>query len=56
MYNGADEAPPRQSFEVFEDLSARVAAQLVLLKDIVNREAPEFVKMIESLAQSAGVR
>ena len=56
VVSSADAAPTRQSSEVFEDLSARVAAQLAQLKDVVNREAPEFVKMSESLAPSAGVR
>ena len=47
----ADEAPPRQAYDVFEDLSSRAAAQLAQLKELERRNIPELMKAIDALAQ-----
>lgn len=46
VVQSADEAPPRQAHDVFEDLSARVAAQLSALKALEDRAVPDLLKMV----------
>ena len=46
VVQSADEAPPRQAYEVFEDLSGRVAAQLSALKALEDHAVPDLLKMV----------
>ena len=45
----ADSAPTRQSYEVFEDLSARTEAQLQRLKEAIDTDLAEFANMLHEL-------
>jgi hypothetical protein len=45
VVQSADEVPTRQSYEVFDSLSARVAIELTQLKEVTSREVPNFLKM-----------
>ena len=46
VVQSSDEAPPRQAYDVFEDLAGRADAQLTELKNLKEREISEFMKMV----------
>ena len=50
VVQSADEAPTRQSYDVFNSLSERVAAQLTPLKDVLDRDIAAFLKLSGSAA------
>ncbi len=52
VVSSADEAPTRQAYDVFEDLSARADAQVKQLKDVITRQVPEVLKMSGSVDAS----
>jgi photosystem II stability/assembly factor-like uncharacterized protein len=47
VVQSADEAPTRQTYEVFDSLSERVATQLTQLKEVLRRDVPDFLKMAD---------
>ncbi len=51
VVQSADEAPVRQAYDVFEDLSAQVAAQLNALKALEDRAVPDLLKMVNRLCK-----
>jgi len=45
----ADFAPPKQTYEVFEEFGARLEPQLDLLQEIVDKDVPEFENLVHEL-------
>jgi hypothetical protein len=45
VVQSSDGPPPRQAYDVFEELAGLVAARLTELKNLKEREIPEFMKM-----------
>ena len=43
----ADAAPAKQQYEVFDDLSARIEAQLARLKQIIDKDVAAFAEMVD---------
>jgi photosystem II stability/assembly factor-like uncharacterized protein len=48
VVQSADDVPTRQSYEVFDSLSARVATELAQLKEVLGRDVPDVLKMAGS--------
>ena len=46
---GADSAPTRQSYEVFDYLSVLVDAQLTALRDVIDTDLSSFAGLVEDL-------
>ena len=49
----ADFGPPKQAYDVFDDLSARIDRQLELLKGIVGSDVPAFNELVSGLGLPA---
>ena len=45
----ADFAPPKQTYEVFEDFNARLAPQFQQLQEVVDKDVPEFENLVHEL-------
>ena len=53
VVDNADFGPPKQAYEVFDDLSARIDRQLELLKSIVSSDVPVFNELVSGLGLPA---
>ena len=49
VVSSADSAPTRQSYDVFEELSARIDVQLDKLQDVIDSDLAEFVNVVHEL-------
>ena len=49
MVASADFAPPKQTYEVFSDVSGRIDVQLGLLDKVVDDDVPAFNELVREL-------
>ena len=45
----ADFAPPKQTYDVFHDLTERIGSQLHQLKEVIGTDVPGFEKLVHEL-------
>ena len=53
--SGAEAAPTKQSYELFDNLVERIDAQLKALADVMKRDVPAFNKVVQDAAVPAVV-
>ena len=53
VVQSSDDRPPTQAYDVFDSLSQRVSAQLVLLKEVNDKEVADFFRLASQIAPTS---